>query len=110
LAVNRDNYQLSDIKKIILNHINSSKSELHPDTRIGEDLCIIGDDAIELLDDYGKQFSVDLSGLDFSDYFPDEATSEMNYYMSSHSKNKISRILGLVDGWFWEILAKKKSI
>jgi acyl carrier protein len=38
-------------------------------TKIEADLGITGDDAVELINSFGKEFNIDISGFDFSKYF-----------------------------------------
>jgi hypothetical protein len=104
-----DKYTFIDIKKFVLKHVNVDESSLLLKTRVGEDLCIVGDDAHEFLSDYMKVFNVDLSNMNFSDYFPSEATAEMNVYLTKHSKSKLMKIFGFVDLWFWKIISKNNT-
>lgn len=55
--------------------------KLYMDTRIGEDLGVDGDDAIELLEEYSKRFSVDLSEFPYNDYFGPEAGSNPLHFL-----------------------------
>src|SRR4030088_3538212 len=43
-----------------------------PDTRLYDDLGIYGDDATEMLVNYGKKFNVDVSKFRVADYFMGE--------------------------------------
>lgn len=47
---------------------------IRPESRILHDLGISGDDAVELLTAFAREFNVNLSEFPFDQYFPDEAS------------------------------------
>lgn len=111
--MNRDEITFNDVSDFVAKHVFSFKGELSLDTRLGEDLKIVGDDASEFLDEFSKEFDVDLSGMDFKKYFPYEATADMHYYWAtevrSKSTNSVMRFLAFLEGKFWKIFSKNIS-
>jgi len=63
-----------------ISELLSAKS-LSLETRIGEDLGVDGDDAVELLEEYSKRFSVDISNFSFDDYFGPEVGFNPFYFL-----------------------------
>ena len=47
---------INSISKLLLEHIADANSHIAPDTRLGEDLHLIGDDAAEFLACFSKQW------------------------------------------------------
>ena len=77
--------------------------ELNINNSIGEDLYVDGDDGIELLEEYSKRFSVDISGFPFDDYFgPEGGSNPFNFFLNLFKKNpgnlKTLYIRDLVEG------------
>ena len=62
-----------EVISFIREWLGCSEKNLSLDTRIGQDLGVDGDDAIELLEEYSRRFSVDLSEFQYNDYFGPEA-------------------------------------
>jgi acyl carrier protein len=60
------------LKEFIVQQAGVDENEITPDTRLYEDLGIYGDDAFELLIEYGKKFNVDVSKFMAADYFEGE--------------------------------------
>jgi hypothetical protein len=60
------------LKKFIVKQSGVNDYEVIPDARLYEDLGVYGDDAFELLINYGEQFNVDLSKFMAADYFRGE--------------------------------------
>ncbi len=91
----------------------NSKDNLTLQTRLGEDLCVLGDDANRFLDKFSKQFNVNLSTIIFNDYFPDEASPEMFYYLcciaQKKASNKIVEFIRKLEVKFWKTYSKKTS-
>jgi len=50
-----------------------ASTQLNDQTRINLDLGVDGDDGVDLLQAFGKQFSVDVSDFPFGNYFGPEA-------------------------------------
>jgi len=61
------------LKKFIIKARWEYKFPLMTDTRLYEDLKIYGDDAVEFLIDFGKEFNVDVSNFMAADYFKGES-------------------------------------
>ena len=109
---NSDIDRFSEIKKIILIHARVDESSLHLGTRIGEDLCITGDDAYEFLEDYMNKFDVDLSESSefcFGEYFPDEVSADECVYIAKHSKCKVMKYLSYIAFWSWITCTKNRQ-
>ena len=106
-----DNIKIESIIELVLRHTLYRPETLSLNTRIGEDLLILGDDAHDLLIEFSKEFSVDLSDMYFDDYFPSEASSAMKYYLSctakGNSKNIIINSFKLLDCLFRRVLTKR---
>lgn len=87
--------------------------ELSLNTCINDDLLLVGDDAEEFLKELCARFNVKLSGLVFSDYFPDEATSDMHYYLltmkNKKSPNSLMSLVRSAELIFWGMFSKKPS-
>ena len=68
----------SDLEKEIISMISRnsglSRDKVVPTARFVEDLRIDGDDAIEILLDVSKKYSMDVSGFDSTRYFRSEPT------------------------------------
>lgn len=107
----KESCNIHDIKFILGHHVSGSCEELTLDTRIGEDLCIIGDDAEEFLFDYAQEYGVDFSKFEFGDYFPDEGSIDMHYYISNIVKYKSSFIgfVNKIDSFFWRAIAQRRN-
>jgi|SRR5579872_4054632 len=64
---------MSEKLKTLISNISGINIErIQDDSRIEEDLRIYGDDAVELLITYGKEFNVDVSRFMAADYFSGE--------------------------------------
>ena len=63
------------IINLVQNKCGIAKSRIHLHSRLEKDLRITGTDAYELLIDFRNEFKVDVSILDFDDYFLPEGTS-----------------------------------
>lgn len=103
---------LMKIKALVAAHSFCSIENLSPETRLGEDLRIVGDDAEELLEEFARTFKVDMTGMTFSDYFPDEATSNMYYYLTTITRkdkeNCLLKLLKNFESKRWRLFANKK--
>lgn len=49
-----------------------SRNKVSLDSRLGSDLGLDGDDALELLEYFGKKFKVSINDIDFEKYFNEE--------------------------------------
>lgn len=103
----------TEVKNLVAKHALCQPEELSTDTRIGEDLRIVGDDADELLTEFSAIFDVDMSNMDFGNYFPSEATANMHYYLSETAKSKYRNPVVLtfrfLEAKFWRLFAKQLS-
>jgi hypothetical protein len=111
-AMNMEIVTMEKLKALLAKHSLCRMDSISKETRLGEDLGIIGDDADEFLEDFSSEFKVDISNMIFHDYFPDEATAEMHYYTSSimtPPKNPLLKLLKVAEGGFWKLIAKKTS-
>jgi hypothetical protein len=72
-------YNLSDKLLYFLNEKRGKyKLKLNSLTCLEDDLKITGDDALEFLEDYSKQFNVNINDVDFSQYFLSENSMKMH--------------------------------
>lgn len=96
---------------MVAKYANCKPEQISIETRIGEDLCIVGDDADELLTDFAEEFTVDMSGIDFNDYFPGESTANMHYYVTGIAKSKYQNtflnFIRNLDAKFWKMFASR---
>jgi acyl carrier protein len=60
------------LKEFIVEQVGVHEDEVTPDSRLYDDLGVYGDDATELLIEYGKRFNVDVSKFMAADYFKGE--------------------------------------
>ena len=60
------------LKEFIVDQIGVPEDKVTPSARLYEDLGVYGDDATELLIDYGRRFNVDVSNFMAADYFKGE--------------------------------------
>lgn len=108
-----DEITLTRLKELVAKHARCPVDALSVKTRLGEDLKIVGDDADEFLEEFARSFNVDLSGMVFNDYFPDEATADMHYYLAVIAQSSgLSRLLKpvkLLEIRFWGMFAKRTS-
>lgn len=63
---------LNKLKEFIIQKSGVNDEPIDSTTRIQEDLGISGDDAIEFIIAYGKEFNVDVTKFMAADYFEDE--------------------------------------
>lgn len=105
-------FKPENIFVFVARELPSYKGELTMGTRIGEDLKLIGDDAEEFLDKFSKEFTVDLSELPFSDYFPEEGSANMHFYTGQQMKSSENPALSLLrklDSLIWGLFARRRS-
>jgi acyl carrier protein len=86
-----NNKTFEEIKTFVIEQALIADSGLSRDTRIEKDLGITGDDAVELLIAYSKQFNVDVSKFNAAEYFEPEG---MNVLFSNSVTNKKTLTLG----------------
>ena len=82
------------------------KIELSRETELLSDLGIDGDDAVEFLEDFSKEFSVDVSQLVFDKYFNQESLDSVNLISSIFSKKKRKMLLPITLGMLEECSKK----
>ena len=64
--------ELEDVQQFLCEGCRVSRQSVTASTRLLHDLGIDGDDAIEILTDFGKRFGVDFSSFSFERYFGSE--------------------------------------
>jgi len=113
MPVMNDSQLTDQVINLIAKHALCKPEKLSVDTRLGEDLRIVGDDAGELLTEFSTTFNVDMSNMDFDNYFPSEATADMHYYLAQLAKNNcINPVMASIKGLevkFWRLFSKKKK-
>jgi hypothetical protein len=63
----------SNVMKFVACYVRIKTENLSLETDLMTDLGIDGDDAIEFIDSFGKEFNIDFSGFDSNKYFGSEA-------------------------------------
>jgi hypothetical protein len=78
----------------------SGNSLIQGNQDIERDLGLTGDDAYDLIEDYGKVFNVDVSKFSFKEYFYDEGEQiiRMFHGLIGRYKRKIFTVNDLLDG------------
>lgn len=106
---NQDKDKLFELISIYLN----KKTNLTEDSDIQYDLGIYGDEAVDLLNEYSKEFGVDISNFDFNRYFHPEGGVFFPKLSKkfSRKKNKLSSISvkDLLDGISKKVFIKDIS-
>lgn len=64
---------------------------LTQDIEVEKDLGITGDDAVEFISAFGKEFNVDVSLFPVSDYFDAEGLDTIGFILSIFKKNTKSK-------------------
>jgi acyl carrier protein len=82
---------LERLRDFISEQLSVRRESLAPSTRIQEDLGCTGDDAVELMQAFAKQFSVDLRALNLKEYFDEEGFDPIGYVLSLFRKCRIAR-------------------
>lgn len=80
----------------------TTESEIDMNTGLEDDLGVYGDDAVELMIDYGKHFHVDVSNFMFADYFSGEGN---DLFLGLFRKNKKARKMLTVGHLYKGIIA-----
>lgn len=106
-----DSHLSDTIVDLIAKHTLLSPCEISLSSRLGEDFRLVGDDAEEFLKEFSKEFNIDLSRMDFNEYFPCEATADIHYYLCAlglwRSKSHFMRIIRKLETHFWKLFARK---
>jgi len=63
------------LKSLVIKQRGKIKIPLNRNTSLENDLLISGIDAVNLMQEYAKEFNVDLSGFNFANYFNSEGFS-----------------------------------
>ncbi len=102
----------SKVIELIAEYALCRPEKLTTETRIGEDLYIVGDDACELLSEFAEKFAVDMSSMNYSTYFPEEVTFDMYYYLAIAKKNRGNpalKFIRFLESRFWRLFAKNRQ-
>lgn len=79
-----------DVRAFLCETCRVSRESLTPSTRLLHDLGIDGDDAVEILTDFGKRFGVDLSSFPFQRYFGSEVGAGIRWLVRKvHGRDAI---------------------
>jgi acyl carrier protein len=79
------------LRNFICEELSVKRERLTPSTRIEDDLGCTGDDAVELMQAFGKQFNVDLRALNIEEYFDAEGFDPIGCLLSLFRKRRIAR-------------------
>jgi len=72
-----DNNIFNNLKDFVIKQSYVDDEVIIEDTKIEDDLGVSGDDAVEFIIAYGKEFNVDVSNFRVSDYFSPEIDAIM---------------------------------
>lgn len=67
-----ENESLKQLEVFIRDEIREYKLPISDKTLLEDDLGITGDDAVELIENFGEKFKVDISNFKFNSYFNSE--------------------------------------
>jgi acyl carrier protein len=76
IGMNKDTF--INLQKFVVEKSFVDDEPITTETRLYEDLGIYGDDAVEFLIAFGKEFNVDVSKFMAADYFKDEGAGVFN--------------------------------
>lgn len=88
---------LEEVKSFIAEHTCVKITRLCLETTLREDLGIDGDDAVDLLEAFSREFQIDLSDLNFTEYFDAEGFNLFSLFSSRRKKLKPLTVGKLVD-------------
>jgi len=77
------------LKQFIVDRVGVYEEEVKPESRLYDDLGVYGDDATELLIEYGKKFKVDVSKFMAADYWLKDVLTRI----AAHLISKIAELL-----------------
>ena len=69
------------LKEFVVNKSGVDDEPINESTRIQEDLGVSGDDAVEFILAYSKEFNVDVTNFMAADYFEDEGGLRIWYFL-----------------------------
>jgi hypothetical protein len=79
---------IEKVKQFVIKERGRYKKPLTRATLLEEDLKITGDDAWEFLENFGKQFNVNINNLDLSKYFSPEGSISLYLLVFFGKKTK----------------------
>jgi acyl carrier protein len=74
---------IDELRSIISEETGNPLNKIKPDSKLVSELGIDGDDGYELMELLANKYNVDLSNIDFYQYFGDESISPIYLIMSS---------------------------
>lgn len=89
---------LNQVISLIEKKMGKYRKPITRETCLEKDLGVSGDDAVELLLDYGKNFNVDISNLDLRKYFTPEGDTILPSILRSVTGKKESKAKELTVG------------
>ena len=87
-----NNDTFSQIVELVVKHRWHFNRELTRADRLSEDLGMDGDDAAEFLQEYSKKFNVDLSAMNFEEYFAGEGINPVYVLTYLFGKKKYKSV------------------
>ena len=83
---------LQTVRIFISKFSGISETRIFENSNLEEDLNIYGEDAVELINIYGKEFSIDVSKFLAADYFSDDGGIRLQFFMKLlRGKRKIQK-------------------
>lgn len=79
------------IKQFAAKQASISNKNLNRQTRVEQDLGVTGDDAIEFIIAFGKEFNVDISRFKFENHFRPEGIDVIGIIGTLFGKKKITK-------------------
>lgn len=109
-----ENITITSLKELVAKHAHFPLQSITEESRLVEDLYIVGDDADELLEEISVKFCTDFSEMESSEYFPGEATAGMHYHlaMAGYMKRKsgLIKFIFRLESLFWRFFVDRKSL
>ena len=80
------NEYLDRIRRLVAEEMRIDPEKIKPDSRLGRDLGIDGDDASELIERFAEVFEVDMTNFEFHMYFGSESWAYSIYLLFKRNK------------------------
>ena len=87
-----DDVLYEKVRAYLAQHEGVNEVKLRPETRLIEDIGMDGTDAEEFMENFGREFDIDMSKFDFDIYFfPENENIFRTIYMNLFDRDKLSR-------------------
>ena len=95
--VTGNNMDNSELYKFLEKYTCQKHDDSALNLSLSNDLGIYGDDAFDLILDFSKKFSVDVSSFQIGDYFEGEGDAIFKFFANLFNKQKPKKILTIND-------------